>query len=172
MMTQQKVQLLRQIEHKYLQLKELIDKLEPAEFDHQPADGSWSARDILAHLAQWETVLVRFHLQGQDFSKAVEMDEVRYRETPFSVINEHLLQKQRRLSADQINVFAGQAHADMMSALEKLPAEALHKPAAHLAAQGYRADPLIEYISAITIEHYDDHLDSLRQLARRYSKNN
>lgn len=165
-MTQSKEQLLNQIERTYAELNEVMDRLSPSQFERQPDDKSWSARDILAHIAQWEMVLLRFHLHGDDFAETVGMEAVRYRQTPFEVINEHLYREQRRQTASQIQQFARDTHGQLMAALKTLPAEALIEPAAQLAAQGYSARPLIHYIKAITTEHYNEHLDSLRQLTQ------
>ena len=44
-----------------------------------PIDGSWSAKDLLAHIAAWEQVTIHFHVGGRPFEQVTGL--VRWRES-------------------------------------------------------------------------------------------
>jgi hypothetical protein len=161
----EKTKLLERINRTY---QALIDSL-PMDDRQQPSlpaqdPDVWTPKDILAHVTTWEEVLIRFHLSGEEFSSVVGIDGVRYRETPFDEINQHLNQRFRDWSLDEVMDYAHQTHTQLLSRLRQIEEEDLLAPAVALEAQGYPAEPLLSYVAAITYEHYSEHLEHINQV--------
>lgn len=124
--------------------------------------GGWTVKDLLAHVAAWEQILVRFHLGGEPFDEVIGMPGARYHVTSFDDINDHLLSVYGGWSMDEVEQFAEQTHDEMMETLHALPAEVFKEPAATIAAIGLEPYPLYEYIAANTYDHYAEHLEAIQ----------
>src|SRR6478672_11389311 len=60
-----------------------------------PIDGSWSAKDLLAHIAAWEQVTIHFHVGSHPFEEVTQLLSVPYATTPVDQINEAFYERDR-----------------------------------------------------------------------------
>lgn len=158
----EKIQMLERIKREYQQLREHIELVLAGGAQDLEGTGGWSPKDILAHIAAWEEVLLRFHIGGEPFEDVIEMPGARYHGTSFDEINAHLLATYESWSEDEVKQFADDIHAALMQKLEALSEQAYQEPAASIAAIGLNPYPLHEYIAANTFDHYTEHLEVLQ----------
>ena len=59
-----KNQLLQAIEIERKALEELLSELSPAQMTQPGLVGEWSAKDVLAHLIEWEHMVLSWHSAG------------------------------------------------------------------------------------------------------------
>jgi hypothetical protein len=122
---------------------------------------SWSAKDVLAHLAAWEGILLRFHLGGQTFEQATGLSGAQYRLTPFDRVNDHLHARLQGCSLHQAIEMSDNVHAELMQELQAFPAEDLFQPHPSLSVGEAAGVRWIDYIAANTYEHFEEHLAAL-----------
>jgi hypothetical protein len=156
-----KPEILKLVEAQYAQLVNMIQSVRSKpEGKGDRIVGDWTAKDLLAHVAAWEKVLLEFHIGGQPFEEVIAMPGARYHYTSFDEINAHLLDTYRSWSWEQVQEFSTQIHRDLVQKLEQLPEQAYQEPAGSIAAIGLDPYPLHEYIAANTYDHYSEHLES------------
>jgi hypothetical protein len=59
-----KKQLLEAIEVERKALEKFLDELSPVQLTHPGLVGAWSAKDVLAHLIEWEQMVLNWHSAG------------------------------------------------------------------------------------------------------------
>lgn len=120
--------------------------------------GGWSIKDTLAHLAGWETILLKFHLGGESFDQVIGLKGAEYRIISFDTVNDHLHERYQGLSAEQAHQFLRDTHIRLMSELENFPEDQLHQPHPGLSIGEYASLNWIDYVAANTYEHFEEHL--------------
>ncbi len=158
---QSKETLLRQIEYSFSQVAEILNISDDQALE-QPVGGGWTVKDTLAHLAAWENILLRFHLGGEPFDQVIGMDGARYRVTGFDEVNAHLLEMNRSLTAEQVRALLLETHAALMKELGDFPEEKLHQPHPDLSTGEAASLCWIDYITANTYEHVEEHLAEIK----------
>jgi hypothetical protein len=89
-----KAELLERVRREYAALEQVIGRLSEAQLT-APIDGSWSAKDILAHIAAWQQILLGFHIGGRPFDQAAPGIAASYQTDDVDTINEALYQRDR-----------------------------------------------------------------------------
>jgi hypothetical protein len=90
-----------------------------------------------------------------------------YRVTPYDEINQHLFETYRNWSLDDVMGHAGRLHNELLDRLSTISNKDLRVPPTTLVEMGYEADPLAEYISGNTYEHYVEHLETMKLMGDR-----
>ena len=158
---QSKDALLRQIESSFSQVTEVLNTSDDEALG-RPVGGGWTVKDTLAHIAAWENILLRFHLGGEPFDQVIGMDGARYRVTGFDEVNAHLLETNRSLTAEQVRAFLLETHAALLKELVDFPVEKLHQPHPELSKGEAASLCWIDYITANTYEHIEEHLAEIK----------
>lgn len=159
-----KDEVLARINEGYLLLTEALQSLyqvDPGNHGGSDRD-AWTAKDLSAHIAAWEQVLLRFHIGGEAFSRVIELPGAEYHVTPFDEVNAHLFEEYESLNMDEVSNFARETHQSLMTTLVDLPEEAYQEPPATIVSLGLDPYPLYEYIAANTYDHYAEHLQDVK----------
>src|SRR4051812_42377723 len=89
-------ELRERIDSSYAALERTIEQLSDDQLT-TPIDGSWSAKDLLAHIAAWEQVTIHFHVGDRAFEEVTQLTSVPYATTPVDQINEAFYARDRDL---------------------------------------------------------------------------
>lgn len=156
-----KREMIERIEDVYVSLIDAIVHTVDAIESEDNLDIAWTPKDILAHIAAWEHVLVQFHIGGRPFEEVIEMPGSQYHVTSFDDVNAHLFEMYKGWSLEKVEQFAEQTHNEMMELLNDLPENVYNEPAASIVEIGLDPYPMHEYIAANTYEHYTEHLETI-----------
>ena len=155
---QSKAELLERIHQAHAALTQTISRLTPAQIVARPSEDGWSVKDILAHVAMWERVLVRFHLRHQPFDVALEIEGAQFGVTHEDELNERIYRRYRDHSWEEVVSFFGESHRELLDALAELAeAELFGRPAP-------AGEPLIHHVIWNTYEHSIEHVAMIRAL--------
>jgi hypothetical protein len=159
-----KDQILERVTEGYQSLAEALGSFYEQDPDTQGASNrdAWTAKDLTAHIAAWEEVLLRFHIGGEHFAEVIEMPDAVYQVTPFDEVNAHLFEKYDAWSMDEVSEFSRRTHQALLAALLDLPEQTYQKPSQTITALGLDPYPLYEYIAANTYDHYAEHAEYIQ----------
>ena len=153
--------LLNRIESAFSELQKVVGSFDEAAMIKPLGQSAWSLKDALTHIASWEEILVRFHLGGEPFDEVIEMEGAQYRITSYDDINEHLFKRFQSLSVDEARAYLLESHKRVLAALEAFAEEQLHRPHPVLSTGEAESVTWIDYITANTYEHYEEHIAEL-----------
>ena len=153
-----KAALVERVRGAFENLLQSIGKLTDEQMLEPVGEGKWSWKDIVAHIAAWEDILVRFHLGGAPFDEVIQMRGAQYRITTYDAINEHLFQRFKTQNVQETKSYLQETHEAVMQALQAFPEEDLHQPHPRLSVGSSATVTWIDYIAANTYEHYEEHL--------------
>jgi len=144
----------------YAALEQTIGQLSEAQLT-APIDGSWSAKDLLAHIAAWERVMMHFHVGDRSFEDVTGLTSVPYATTPVDQINEALYARDRAVPLGQVLASFRNSHQELLSMLEGISEADLFKP---YTPAGRSGGPLIEWIIGDSYDHYNEHRATMERL--------
>lgn len=161
-----KTELLSEIKTSYAGLLGLVERLDDTMLS-KCLGGGWRIKDILAHIAAWEEVLIRFHIQAQPFGQVVGSETIDYWESTEDETNEHFYQRHRDWSGERVLSYLQETHEKLSEVIEALPEDALANPTVQSAASAQPMNPLIDYVIGNTIAHYEEHVPMIREILDR-----
>ncbi len=125
-----------------------------------PHEGSWTAKDHLAHLAFWERYLVRHHFAGEPVDQVAGLPPGTTQDLDTDDVNNLVYLANRERSLPEVQHELLQSHAAMLDALQALPWDTLMQ-------QHYPDDPekrpLLLWVIGNTYDHYEEHLPALME---------
>ena len=157
--------MLKRIEKTYLEIMKYISTLTEDTILERAGSDQWSIKDILAHLAAWEEILLRFHIAGESFEDVVGNPEIRYQVTPFDEVNQHLYEVYKEWTLDEVKKFSERIHNELLVRLAQLTTDELRAPPTSLNLMDSDAGELADYIAGNTYEHYLEHLETIRSMS-------
>ncbi|HJZ49552.1 MAG TPA: dienelactone hydrolase family protein [Roseiflexaceae bacterium] len=158
-----KSELLERIHSSYTALERTIAQLRVEQMA-TPIDGSWSAKDLLAHIATWEHVMLEFHVGGKPFSEVTRLTNVPYGPTPVDQINEAFYERDKDLPLTEVlQAFRG-AHQQLLETLNGMSEDDLFRPYTPPGRGPDSAGQLIDWVIGDSYEHYDEHRATLERL--------
>ena len=126
-----------------------------------PIDGSWTAKDLLAHIAAWERVMMHFHVGDRSFEEVTGLTSVPYATTPVDQINEAFYARDRDLPLAQVLGSFRSTHQELLALLDGMSEADLWRP---YAPAGRNSSQLIQWIIGDSYDHYDEHRATLERL--------
>ena len=144
----------------YAALEQTIGQLSDKQLT-APIDGSWSAKDILAHIAAWAQVTIHFHVGGRSFEDVTHIPDVPYATTPVDQINEAFYERDRNLPLAQVLQSFRSSHQQLLAMLDGMSDADLFKP---YTPAGRGSGQMIEWIIGDSYDHYDEHRATLERL--------
>ena len=151
-----KAELLELVRSEYAALERAIGRLSEAQLT-APIDGSWSAKDILAHIAAWQQILIEFHIGGRPFEQAAPGIAANYRTDGVDTINEALYQRDReRPLAEVLDAFR-RSHQRTLATIEGMSETDLFRAYTPPGRDPSDGGQLINWIAGDTYEHYEEH---------------
>jgi len=156
-----KAELLVRIRSGHDALMRLLTTIPDSRMTEPGAGGTWSVRDILVHIIDWEQHLVRI-LQVRRRGDQPELrpfanDDEMHR------FNEQIVQANRALPADQARISLQQSQRLLTEALSPLSEADLFDDSRRAQVIGLSQDPVWSLIAMETYEHYQEHMDSIRE---------
>src|SRR5215217_2448128 len=153
-------ELRERIDDSYTALEQTIAQLSDAQLT-EPIDGSWSAKDMLAHIAAWEQVTIHFHVGDRSFENVTQLTSVPYATTPVDQINEAFYQRDCDLPLAQVLQSFRSSHQELLAMLDRMSESDLFRP---YTPPGRNTGQLIEWVIGDSYDHYDEHRATLERL--------
>jgi hypothetical protein len=158
-----KVELNERISRSYAALEQTIGQLSDEQLT-APIDGSWSAKDLIAHLAAWEQVMLHFHVGGRPFAEVTRLTSVPYGSTSVDQINEAFYQRDRDIPLAQVLQSFRSSHQELLATLDRMSEADLFKPYTPVGRGPDSAGQLIDWVIGDSYEHYDEHRATMQRL--------
>jgi len=155
-----KAELRERIDSSYASLEHILAQLSDAQLT-TPIDGSWSAKDLLAHVAAWEQIMIHFHVGDRSFEDVTGLTTVPYASTQVDQINEALYARDRELPLPQVLQSFRSTHQELLAMLGDMSEADLARP---YAPEGRSGSPLIQWIIGDSYDHYDEHRATLERV--------
>jgi hypothetical protein len=158
-------ELRERISSSYAALERTIEQLSEPQLT-APIDGSWSAKDLLAHVAAWSQVMLHFHVGGRPFAEVTGLSDVPYASTPIDQINQALHQRDRDLPLAQVLQSFRSSHQELIATLDRMSEADLFRPYTPAGRGPESAGQLIDWIIGDSYDHYDEHRATIERLLR------
>lgn len=139
----ERLDMLQRASRAWLELRRLVDAIPDAALERPGTIGSWSGRDLLAHIASWEREGARV-IRDLDAGEPAEWPN----DSQTDAWNEAQVEGWRSLRLEQVQQWAQDEHFELMNLAETSPEIAP------------------DILLSVTAEHYAEHLDDVRKLAK------
>ncbi len=156
-------ELLARIEREWALLLRTVERLTPEQMSRQVV-GTWSVKDNLAHLAEWEQFMLRCYLNGEPQHAVMQIDQATFEQLDADGINAVLYNRNKDRPAQDVLEGLKQSHARVLATLEAMPFADLLKT--------YDADDpehrtVLDEVIGNTYEHYAGHRAAIEQIVAR-----
>ena len=158
-----KAELNERISSSYAALEQTIAQLNDKQLT-APIDGSWSAKDLLAHIAAWEQVTIHFHVGDRSFEEVTQLTSVPYGSTSVDQINEAFYQRDRDIPLAQVLQSFRSSHQELLARLDHMSEADLFKPYTPAGRGPDSTGQLIDWVIGDSYEHYDEHRATMQRL--------
>ena len=146
-------ELLSDIEREWKELWRVIGRLGPEQMT-TPDAGGWSPKDNLAHLAEWMSVLMGYHMDRRPAHEVMDLPPEVTKDWDMEVINPVLFKRNRDRSIQDVLDGLKRVYSKLMEKLRATPFEELMKPR-H--ADDPEKQPLLNWILGDTSQHFAEH---------------
>jgi uncharacterized protein (TIGR03083 family) len=153
---QSKAELIERVRSARAALDRTVERLSEAQMTAPGPDG-WSIKDILAHIAAWEQILLVFHIGGKPFQEAARLAAVDYQTDSIDSINEALHRRDKARSLPETLDASRSSYGQVLAALEGMSEADLFKPYTPAGRESADGGLLINWIAGDTYEHYSEH---------------
>lgn len=126
-----------------------------------PGPDGWSIKDQMAHLTAWEAWLVRYHLGGESAHPVLGVSSQEMEHMDVDAVNALLWQRSQSLPLARVRADLMSTHQQVVEALEGVDFQHLLQPRYEDAPE---RGTLLGYVLGNTLEHYEEHLESIRQV--------
>jgi hypothetical protein len=121
-----KKQLLETVEIEHQALEGLLAGLSPAQMAEPGVVGEWSVKDVLAHLLEWQHMVLGWYAAGlKDKVPAVPAEGISWAQIP--LLNQQIYEKHRNRSLADIQKEFQASHKKMLSTIQDLSDEDLFR---------------------------------------------
>jgi hypothetical protein len=158
-----KAELLQLIDQEYAALEQTIGQLSDKQLV-TPIDGSWSAKDLLAHVTAWEQVMLRFHVGDESFEEVAQLDSVTYAQTPIDEINEAFYRRDKDRPLPEVLDAFRRSHQQLLATLAGLSEAKLFGAYTPRGRGPDSAGQLIDWVIGDSYEHYQEHRETIERL--------
>lgn len=125
--------------------------------------GGWAVKDNLSHISFWERYLIFHHLRGKPSHEVLQVDRDIFQQMTDDQINALVYERSRSHAVSYILEDLHQTHEELLAAVAATSFADMEKPG----PQDDRVKrPLMESIAANTYEHYREHLQTIREIAK------
>lgn len=160
-----KAELMQNIRERHGEMEMLLASLTPEQMTAPELDAGWSVKDSLAHIGEWENLLVEWvgeYRQGKEVKRWAEgfligEDDA---EEQMHKFNAHLYEKNKTRALDEVLAEFRATYGRVVSTVDALSESELFNPDHFPAREGR---PLITLVAGDTYEHYDEHLISINR---------
>lgn len=145
-----KKQLLEEIEKERAALEEFLSVLTPDDMTKTGALGPWSAKDVIAHLLEWEQMFLGWYKAGLK-GKIAEKPAPGFKWNQLPQLNQQIYEKYCDQSLEEVQKGFRTSYRQLMKTLESIEEDDLFK-SGHFAWTEKHA--LVSFIVPNTSSHY------------------
>ena len=156
-----KNELMSAIRREWKSLMDVVAKLEAANKLTTPDEGGWSAKDNLAHLAEWMKALMGYHMDRRPSHEVFRVPEEVTKGWDMEVINPVLFERNKDRATQDVLDELKHVYAELVSKLEAMSYEDLLMPR-H--ADDPEKRPLILWVIGDTSDHFAEHRETIEKL--------
>jgi hypothetical protein len=154
-----KEEVMSQIAGEWAALMDTVKRLS-AEQILRPDEGGWSPKDNLAHLAEWMKVLMGYHMDNRPQHEVMGLDPGVTAGEDFDVMNQHLLERNRGRSVEDVLDELHRVYGQLTARLEAMSFEDLMKPRRE---DDPEKQPLLDWVLGDSAEHFAEHRETIEK---------
>jgi len=158
-MPKDKAELMSAIKREWKLLIDVAEKLSDEQMT-KPDSGGWSAKDNLAHLAEWMNVLMGYHMDKLPAHEVMGVSKESLTKWDIDVINPLLFEKNKNISRKEMMTKLNQVYVKLEARLESMSFEDLMKPR-H--ADDPEKRPILLWVLGDTTEHFQEHRETIER---------
>lgn len=156
-----KAELIERIRHEYAALEQAIGRLSEAQM-LAPVENGWTIKDILAHIAAWQRILLQFHLGRRPFAEATGVATLDYATDSVETINQALYLHHKDRPLPEVLAALRQAYDNVLATIELLDEAEIFR--SYTPPGRDSGGKLIDWIVGDTYDHYMEHRATIEQL--------
>ncbi len=156
-MPENKEELIFAIEEEWTLLIDLVESLTDEQITTLD-EGGWSPKDNLAHLTEWMNILMGYHMDKRPYYDVVGVSQAELPEWSVEAINPILFKRNQLRPRAEVMDHLKRVYRLLMKKLDETPFEELLAP-----RHADRPDPLILWILGDTIEHFQEHRETIER---------
>jgi hypothetical protein len=156
-----KAELMSEIKREWKLLMEIVAKLEAANKLNVPDEGGWTAKDNLAHLAEWMNSLMGYHMEKRPPEEVMGLTKEQTEGWDMEIINPVLCERNKNRSIEEVMEHLKQTYERLLAKLDATPFEDLLKPR-H--ADDPEKRPLLLWVLGDTTEHFAEHRETIAKM--------
>ena len=146
-----KQQLLEQIDTNWNKLQAQIAILSDEEFVEPNTVGEWSVKDVLAHLMEWQRMVMHWYQEGKKgIMPVTTSEEYTWREIP--ALNQAIYETYRDEELSTIKDGLTQSHQQILAMIEGMSNAEMFTPKIY---KWTKSTTLGSYLTSATSSHYD-----------------
>lgn len=155
-----KNELIAAIKREWNLLMNVVAKLDDTRMT-MPDEGGWSAKDNLAHLAEWMNSLMGYHMDRHPAHEVMRIPEEAAKGWDMEVINPILFERNKDRTTEDVLGELKQVYETLLAKLEATPFEDLMKPR-H--ANDPEKRPLLLWVLGDTSDHFAEHRTVIQKM--------
>jgi uncharacterized protein (TIGR03083 family) len=145
-----KAQILTENQKEHDALEQFLTTVTPEQMTQPGALGDWSVKDVLAHLYEWEQMVLDWHAAGQR-GETPHVPAAGYKWSQLPALNQSIYEKHRDRPLDEmLNLFRA-SYRQVMAIIESLSEEDLFTPGRF---PWMNKNTLAAYFVSCTSSHY------------------
>lgn len=158
--------LLKAMESERQQLIALLKTLDDDQMTQPGVCESWSVKDILAHLYEWQQMVLGWYHAGKSGEDVkTPAPDLKWSETP--ILNQRIYERYRDLPLHDIQARFAASYDETLATITSIPDEALVTPKFY---RWTKSSTLLSYFVSCTSSHYRWAYDEIRKWAKGTSK--
>ena len=146
--TQERLAILRDIAESWLELRKALVALSEHELVEPNTVGTWSFKDLMAHITAWERLLIE---RIRALEEGRDTNEIEEAELDVDAFNAEVVRRQAEKPIDEVRAEFDTTHAELMELLETTPMLTR------------------DLVAGDTYEHYREHLKDVLEFMRTRS---
>ena len=131
-------------------LEELLETLAPAQMTEPGLVGDWSAKDVLAHLFEWEQMVLGWHQAGLR-GEIPELPAPGFKWSQTPQLNQQIYEKHRERPLDEVLELFRASHQEILATIQGLSNEELFTSGRYAWT---KKNTLGTYMVSATSSHY------------------
>jgi uncharacterized protein (TIGR03083 family) len=143
--------LLEEIQSERERLDTMIAALTPDQMAQPGAVGEWAVKDVLAHLAEWERLLLVWYQAGLR-GEIPPLPAEGYTWVQMDDLNQVIYEKYHPRSPEEVMAYYRSSYEQTLGAVKAMSEEELFAPERYAWTKKNR---LVDYVIPCTSEHYD-----------------
>lgn len=155
-------QLLAAAQKEYAALEKSVTALAPEKLTFSPTPGAWAVRDILAHLYEWQQMLLSWYESGRrGETPAVPAPGFKWSQLP--ALNQQIYEKYCGLAPERALALLRESHHTTLQFIETLPEADLTAPGLY---PWMNRNTLLAYLNSTTAAHYAWAVKEIKKLLK------